>query len=290
MAGKQMRLAGRFALAPSVIVLIIGMLIPLLMTFWFSFQFYNLMNPSVGGFAGFENYTYFVTDPAFADAIKNTLLLVFGVLSATVVGGVLLALLFDQPMWGQGIVRLLVIAPFFVMPTVAALVWKNMFMHPGYGLFAWIALKLGFTPIDWLGEHPLLSIGIIVTWEWLPFATLIFLTALQSLDGEQKEAARMDGAGAFARFYYLTLPHLSRAIAVVILMETIFILSIFAEIFVTTGGGPGTDSTNLPFLIYGQALLQFDVGAASAGGIIAVILANMVAIFSLRSAGKNLTT
>ncbi len=290
MAGKQMRLAGRFALAPSVVVLIIGMLIPLLMTLWFSFQFYNLMNPAVGGFAGFENYTYFVTDPAFAQAIKNTLLLVFGVLAATVIGGVLLALLFDQPMWGQGIVRLLVIAPFFVMPTVAALVWKNMFMHPGYGLFAWIALKLGLKPVDWLGEFPLLSIGIIVTWEWLPFATLILLTALQSLDGEQKEAARMDGAGAFARFYYLTLPHLSRAIAVVILMETIFILSIFAEIFVTTGGGPGTASTNLPFLIYGQALLQFDIGAASAGGIIAVILANMVAIFSLRSAGKNLTT
>lgn len=289
MAGKQMRLAGRFALAPSVIVLVIGMVIPLLMTFWFSFRFYNLMNPAVGGFAGFDNYSYFVTDPAFGQAIKNTLLLVVGVLGSTVIGGVLLALLFDQPMWGQGIMRLLVIAPFFVMPTVAALVWKNMFMHPSYGLFAWIALKLGFTPVDWLGEHPLLSIGIIATWEWLPFATLILLTALQSLDGEQKEAARMDGAGAFARFYYLTLPHLRRAITVVILMETIFILSIFAEILVTTGGGPGTDSTNLPFLIYVQALLQYDVGAASAGGIIAVILANMVAIFSLRSAGKNLT-
>ncbi|OIS93576.1 sugar ABC transporter permease [Brucella cytisi] len=289
MAGKHMRLAGRLALAPSIVVLIIGMVVPLLMTFWFSFQFYNLMNPSLGGFAGLENYTYFVTDPAFGQAIKNTLLLVVGVLAATVIGGIFLALLFDQPMWGQGIVRLLVIAPFFVMPTVAALVWKNMFMHPGYGLFAWIALKLGFTPIDWLGEYPLFSVGIIATWEWLPFATLIFLTALQSLDGEQKEAARMDGAGALSRFRYLTLPHLSRAIAVVILMETIFILSIFAEIFVTTGGGPGTASTNLPFLIYVQALLQFDVGAASAGGIIAVILANMVAIFSLRSAGKNLT-
>ncbi len=255
MAGKQMRLAGRLALTPAVVVLFIGMVIPLLMTLWFSFRFYNLMNPAVGGFAGFDNYTYFMTDPAFVQAIKNTLLLVVGVLAATVIGGILLALLFDQPMWGQGIVRLMVIAPFFVMPTVAALIWKNMFMHPAYGLFAWIALKLGFTPIDWLGQYPLLSVGIIATWEWLPFATLIFLTALQSLDGEQKEAARMDGAGVFSRFRYLTLPHLSRAITVVILMETIFILSIFAEIFVTTSGGPGTASTNLPFLIYEQALL-----------------------------------
>jgi len=290
MAVKQTRLTGHIVLMPALVILIIGMVIPLLMTIWFSFQFRNMMNPSVDGFAGFENYFYFITDPAFLEAVKNTLLLVFGVLAATVIGGVLLALLFDQPMWGRGIVRLLVIAPFFVMPTVAALVWKNMLMHPGYGLFAWIALKLGVAPVDWLGEYPLLSVGMIVTWEWLPFAALILLTALQSLDGEQKEAAKMDGAGAFSRFYYLTLPHLSRAITVVIMMETIFVLAVFAEIFVTTGGGPGTASTNIAFLVYAQALLHFDIGAASAGGIIAIFVAGMVAIFSLRSVGKNLTT
>jgi len=290
MAIQQTRFTGHVVLIPAIAILIVGMVIPLLMTLWFSFQYRNMMNPAVGGFAGLENYLYFVTDPAFGQAVKNTLLLVFGILAATIIGGVLLALLFDQPMWGRGMVRLLMIAPFFVMSTVAALVWKNMFMHPGYGLFAWIALKFGFTPIDWLGEYPLLSVAIIVTWELLPFATLILLTALQSLDGEQKEAARMDGAGAFARFFHLVLPHLSRPIAVVIMMETIFILAIFAEILVTTGGGPGNASTNITFLVYAQALLHFDIGAASAGGIIAILVAGMVAMFSLRSTGKNLTT
>jgi sorbitol/mannitol transport system permease protein len=221
-------------------------------------------------------------------AIVNTLLIVVGVLLITVIGGILLALVLDQPFWGQGIVRLLVIAPFFVMPTVSALVWKNMFMNPVYGLFAWIARGLGLTPIDWLADVPLFSIIVIVAWQWLPFATLILLTALQSLDGEQKEAAEMDGAGAVSRFFYIVLPHLSRAITVVILIQTIFLLSVFAEILVTTNGGPGIQSTNLTYLVYAQALLQFDVGGASAGGIIAVILANIVAIFLIRLIGKNL--
>jgi sorbitol/mannitol transport system permease protein len=163
-------------------------------------------------------------------------------------------------------------------------------MHPVNGLFAWIARSFGFQPVDWLATLPLFSIIIIVAWGWLPFATLIILTALQSLDQEQKEAAEMDGAGAVSIFFYITLPHIARALTVVTLIETIFLLSVFAEIYVTTGGGPGTASTNLPFLIYIQALLQYDVGSASAGGVVAIILANIVAVFLIRMIGKNLET
>ena len=96
----------------------------------------------------------------------------------------------------------------------------------------------------------LFAVILIVAWQWLPFATLILLTALQSLDEEQKEAAEMDGASALSIFIYLTLPHLARPITVVILIETIFLLTVFAEIFVTTGGGPGLATTNIAFLIY----------------------------------------
>ena len=204
------------------------------------------------------------------------------------IGGVLLALMLDQPMWGEGPVRILIIAPFFVMPTVSALVWKNMFMNPVNGLFAHIAKFFGMEPVAFLSEIPLLSIILIVAWQWLPFATLILLTALQSLDREQMEAAEMDGAPGWARFVYITLPHMARAITVVILIQTIFLLSVFAEILVTTNGGPGYESTNIAYLVYAQSLLQFDVGGGSAGGIIAVILANIVAIFLMRMIGKNL--
>ncbi|PRX08341.1 UNVERIFIED_ORG: sorbitol ABC transporter membrane protein /mannitol ABC transporter membrane protein [Martelella mediterranea] len=288
MATTHTKNAARLMMAPSVILLLLWMIIPLSMTVYFSFLRYNLLMPGTESFAGFMNYRFFLTDPAFFQAIGNTLILVGGVLFATVVGGIALALLLDQPIFGQGIVRILVIAPFFVMPTVSALVWKNMLMNPVNGLFASLARFIGIQPIDFLSSIPLTSISLIVAWQWLPFATLILLTALQSLSEEQKEAAEMDGANAFNRLIYIILPHMARAITVVVLIETIFLLSVFAEILVTTNGGPGTESTNLTYLVYMQALLQFDVGGASAGGIIAVILANIVAIFLVRMIGKNL--
>lgn len=288
MATENTRGLARLMLAPSVGLLLIWMIVPLAMTLWFSFQNYNLLNPANVSWTGLFNYKFFYTDPAFFQSIWNTLLIVGGVLLITVIGGTAIALLLDQPMWGQGIVRIMIISPFFVMPPVAALVWKNMIMHPGYGVFADISRAFGFQPIDWFAQFPLFSIIIIVAWQWLPFATLILLTALQSLDGEQKEAAEMDGAGFGSRFVYLTLPHLSRAITVVILIQTIFLLGVYAEILVTTNGGPGYASTNLAFLIYRTALLGYDVGGASAGGIIAVILANVIAIFLMRAVGKNL--
>jgi sorbitol/mannitol transport system permease protein len=275
-------------IAPSVVLLFAWMIVPLVMTIYFSLLNYNLLNPGVETWAGFSNYSYFLTDPGFVAALVNTIVLVVGVLLITVIGGIAFALLLDQPIFGQGIVRILVISPFFVMPTVAALVWKNMFMNPVNGLFAYIAKVFGAQPVDFLATMPLFSIILIVAWQWLPFATLILLTSLQSLDSEQQEAAEMDGAGVVSKFIYIILPHMARAITVVILIQTIFLLSVFAEILVTTNGGPGTDSTNLTYLVYVQALLQFDIGGASAGGIVAVILANIVAIFLVRLVGKNL--
>lgn len=275
-------------MSPSVLLLLGWMLVPLTMTIYFSFLRYNLLDPGTESFTGWTNYYYFVTDPSFTDALINTISIFGGVLFITTIGGVGFSLLLDQPMWKSGLIRMLVIAPFFVMPTVSALVWKNMFMNPVNGFFGQIANFLGLQPFDFFGQAPLLSVIWIISWQWLPFATLILLTALQSLDQDQLEASEMDGANSFSRFIFIILPHLARPITVAILIQTIFLLSIFAEILVTTNGGPGTATTNLTYLIYVQSLLQFDVGAGSAGGVIAIILANIVAIFLMRMIGKNL--
>jgi sorbitol/mannitol transport system permease protein len=285
MATQQTRVLGKLAVAPSVLVLFLWMIVPLALTVWFSLLHYNLLDPGNENFVGLVNYQYFLTDPAFFAAIGNSLKLVISVLVISIVGGTLLALLLDQAIVGRNIVRLMVIAPFFVMPTVSALVWKNMFMHPVSGLFAWILKSIGLQPIDWFAQYPLTAVVIMVAWQWLPFATLILLTAIQSLDEEQKEAAEMDGAPALSYFFYIVLPHLARPITVVILIETIFLLNVFAEIYVTGSGGP---AGNLPYLVYFQGLLNFDVGGASAGGIVAVVLANIVAIFLIRMIGRNL--
>jgi sorbitol/mannitol transport system permease protein len=276
-------------MTPSVFLLFVWMIVPLVMTLWFSLQYYNLLDPTLSGFAGWDNYRYLLTDPSLWTAMLNTLFIVFWVLLITVVVGTLLAVLFDQEFFGRGVARLLAIAPFFVMPTVSALIWKNLLMHPVNGLFAFITRSLGFGVVDWFGDWPLTSVILIVAWEWIPFALLILLTAIQSLDAEQKEAARMDGAGPISMFFFIIVPHLSRAISVVIMIETIFLLSVFAEILVTTSGGPGLASTNLAFLIYQKALLAFDVGGASAGGMIAVVLANIVAAFLVRAIARDIT-
>ena len=288
MSAASSKKLGRIMISPAVLLLLVWMIVPLALTIYFSFRSYNLLSPGNEEFIGLLNYKYFLTDPAFFAAFFNTLMLVGGVLFITIAGGVGLAVLLDQAIWGRGIVRLMVLAPFFVMPTVSALVWKNMFMNPVNGLFAHLAVGLGFQPFDFLASAPLFSIIIMVSWQWLPFATLILLTAIQSLDREQMEAAELDGARPAHRFIYLVIPHLSRAITAVILIETIFLLSIFAEILVTTNGGPGYDSTNISYLIYSLSLLEFDVGGGSAGGIVAVIIANIVAIFLMRMIGKNL--
>jgi sorbitol/mannitol transport system permease protein len=290
MATQQTRTLGRLMLTPTVALLFVWMIVPLAMTIYFSTLNYNLLSPGMENFAGLDNYLYFLTDPAFLASLMNTLILVGAVLAITIVIGVLVALLLDQAVVGRSIVRLMVIGPFFIMPTVSALVWKNLLMHPVSGLFAWIATTLGFQPIDWFAEAPLFAIILIVSWQWLPFAALILLTALQSLDEEQKEAAEMDGARFLSSFLYITLPHLARPITVVILIETIFLLSLFADIFVTTGGGPGLQTTNIAFLIYSQALIHYDVGTASAGGLVAVVIANILAFFLVRIVGRNLET
>jgi len=277
-------------MAPAVVLLLGWMLVPLTMTLYFSFKKYlPLRGDSLGNgldWVGFTNYSRFISSSSFWPSVQATLIIVGSVLVITVVLGTLLALLLDQPMWGQGIVRILVISPFFVMPTVSGLVWKNMFMDPINGILAHLFKFFGATPIEWLSQASMQSVVLIVSWQWLPFATLILLTAIQSLDSEQLEASEMDGAPALKRFWYIILPHLGRALTVVILIQTIFLLSIFAEIFVTTAGAFGTKT--LTYLIFQRVLESQNVGLGSAGGVYAIILANIVAIFLMRIVGKNL--
>ena len=286
MATQNSRSVARLMMAPAVVLLLGWMLVPLTMTLWFSFRKYLPLRGGDMGWVGFDNYVRFVSSSSFWPSVQTTLIFVGSVLVITVFLGILLALLLDQPMWGQGIVRILMISPFFVMPTVSALVWKNMFMDPVNGLFAHLWKFFGAVPIEWLSQKSVQSIIMIVSWQWLPFATLILLTAVQSLDREQLEASEMDGANPLQRFGYIILPHLARAITIVVLIQTIFLLSIFAEIFVTTGGAFGTKT--LSYLIFQRVLESQNIGLGSAGGIYAVILANIVAIFLMRIVGKNL--
>lgn len=275
-------------LAPAVGLLAVWSIVPLLMTLFYSFEHYSLTDPDRVFFVGIRNYSRLMGDPAVWSAIENSVILVVSVLVISVVAGTTLALLLNADFYGRNIARLLAIAPFFIMPPVAALIWKNLLLDPLNGLIAWVLGLVGIPAVAWLTTFPMLSLVVIVSWEWIPFAALILLTALQSLDTEQLEAARMDGAGAAARLRYIVLPHLFRPVAIVVMMESIFLLGVFAEILTTTAGGPGDATTTLTFLVYIRALLDFNIGAASAAGVLAIVLANVLAFFLMRAVARGM--
>jgi sorbitol/mannitol transport system permease protein len=285
---RRTRKAGALLLAPSVLLLAIWSIVPLLMTLWYSLEHYNLMSPGRVFFVGLRNYAFLFSDSSLRSAIENSVTLVASVLILSVVLGTAFALLLNNEFSGRNVARLLAISPFFIMPPVAALIWKNLLLDPLNGLIGWLLSLAGLPPVAWFTRFPMLSLIIIIAWEWIPFATLILLTALQSLDSEQIEAARMDGAGPLSRLRYIVLPHLGRPAAIVVMMETIFLLSVFAEILTTTAGGPGDATTTLTFLVYIRALLNFNIGGASAAGVLAIVLANIVAFFLMRAVARSL--
>ena len=279
-----------FLLLPAMVVLIVCTQVPFIMTIYNSFRRFNLLSPDNQGFIWFDNYTSLLTDPVFYRSLLNTLVLVGSVLVVTVLIGLACAMLFNQNFPGRDFTRTLVISPFFIMPVVSALIWKNMLMQPVYGIFAFIAQRFNLEPIDWLSALPMQSIVIMVAWQWIPFALLILLTGLASLPSDVLEAAKLDGASGWQEFRFIIMPHLSQTISVVVMLESIFLLTVFAEIYASTSGGPGLETTTLPYLIYLKAFGELRIGVATAGAMFAVVLANLVSIFVLRSIASNLQT
>ncbi|MEM7532695.1 MAG: sugar ABC transporter permease [Chloroflexota bacterium] len=272
----------RFLSAPTLLFLVIITQVPFVLTIYYSFQNWNLLRPGNIRWIGFRNYQRAFTNPDFLEIIWNTVYLSLSVVFLTFVFGMGLALLLNRPFPGRSLARTLLISPFLIMPVVTAVLWKNVLLHPAFGLVGYWLDILGLEKIDWLAHYPMSSIIGIVTWQWTPFVMLILLAGLQSLPSSTLEAASIDGATGFAMFRYIILPHLRRFIEIALLMEVLFILNIFGQIFVATSGGPGISTTNLPFEIYKEAFLRWNVSRASAFGVLAVILANIVMLLFIR--------
>lgn len=278
---RAQRWVRRSPLLPGLLFVIAMTQIPFLFTIYYSFQDSNLLRPGTDAFAGWANYGSVLGDPLFRNAVTNTVLLTVGAVLASLVLGLALALLLDRAFLGRGVVRTLMITPFLVMPVAAALLWKTSMYHPVYGLINWVLSPFG-VQADWVNDFPLLSIVMVLTWQWTPFMMLIMLAGLQSQSPEVLEAARVDGAGPFAVFRRITFPHLRRFVELALLLGTIYIVQTFDAIFMITQGGPGQSTTNLPYFIYLQAFRAFDVGEAAAAGVIVVAATLIIAMFALR--------
>lgn len=271
-----------FLSSPALLYLLIVTQLPLIFTVYYSTLNWNLLRPDNIRGVGFNNYLRAAQDPNLIIILGNTLFLSLSVVVLTLFFGMVLALLLNRSFPGRSVARTLLITPFLIMPTVSAVLWKNILFHPSFGLFAAISISLGAQPVDFLGQFPMLSVIAVIVWQWTPFMMLILLAGLQSLPQELIEAGQIDGANSLGIFRYVVLPHQARYIEVAVLLEVLFVLNIFGEIFVLTSGGPGIATTNLSFHIFQEALSRWNIGRASAIGIYAVILANIVVVLFVR--------
>ncbi|MEV7524614.1 sugar ABC transporter permease [Streptomyces sp. NPDC091371] len=285
--GRARAWATRAPLLPALIFLIAVTQLPFVATLVISLFDWNSLAPDARGFAWFDNYATVATDPDLRGSVLTTVLLTATVVLASVLLGLLLALLLDRSFRGRGIVRTLMITPFLLVPVSAALLWKHALYNPEYGLLngasTWIAGLFGDdSPAqpEWISDTPLLAVEAALVWQWTPFMMLILLAGLQSRPAEMMEAAKLDGAGPWQTFRYLTLPHLRRYLELGILLGSIYIVQNFDAVFTITSGGLGT--ANLPYTIYQTFYQAHEYGLASAAGVVVVAGTIVIATFALR--------
>jgi sorbitol/mannitol transport system permease protein len=281
-AERRERWQRRLPLLPALIYIVVVTQIPFVVTLWYSFQSYFFDIPAPPHFIGFSNYTTVFTNAAFRGSLVRSVVMTAASVIVAMLLGVMFALLLDRKFLGRGVVRTLIITPFLVMPAAAALVWAGPMLDPNFGLLNYLLQPFGVHHVAWLSTHALGSVIVVMIWQWTPFMTLIVLAGLQSQPADTLEAAKVDGAGAFATFRELTVPHLRPYIELGILLGSIYLVNAFDAVRLMTNGGPGTSTTNLPFYLYTQVNYAFDVGGAAAAGVVTVILTIIVATFALR--------
>ena len=274
----------RAPLLPALVFTIVVTQLPFLLTLWYSFQDYQLLYPTrPRNFPTLDNYKLVFQDPVFRTAVLNTVILTAVPVLLSVAFGVGIAILLNRRVFGRGFLRTLIISPFLVMSSAAALVWKFSILDTTFGVLNWFVGLFGMTAEDWISIHPKGVIVAFLTWQWTPFMVLIALAGLQSQGDDILEAARVDGARAWQIFRSLTLPHLRPYIELGVLLGTIYIVQAFDAVYMITQGGPSTDSTNLPYYIYEKGFTgSFDIGKASAMSVVVVVATIIVATLTLR--------
>ena len=275
----------RTLLYPTLIVVAIITQIPFLLTIYLSFQAWNLTRPDLGRlFNGLENYRLEVLSGEFGAILLQTLAITAISLVICCAVGLVLALLLNRDFFGKGLVQTLLVTPFFVMPVVTGLIWKNELFSPNFGILTWLAGVVGIEGFNPMANQALFMVSTMIAWQWEPLFMLVLLAGLQAIPEEEKEAARLDGCSRFMVFRYIELPYLLPYYRMVILLGTIFILQAFGEIYVGTAGGPGTSSMNLQYLTYDTAVVGTQVGAASAIGVGTLIITLVILTGLMRAA------
>lgn len=287
MAGRERRFAMAL-LAPAFAALLLTTTFPLMFLVWTSTQRLDLAMPFMNGPAGLANYRELIADPRFWQSLWLSLVYTLSTVALQVVIGLALALLVARMTRGQGLFRLIAILPVVLSPAVVGMVWRTFMLAPEFGVVDYLAITAGLGSQNWLGDPTLAMVSVIVihTWQWTPFAFMVLLASIAALPEDIYEAARVDRAGPWQQFWRITLPLLRPAIVMVIIMRMMVALTAFAAIFTVTGGGPGTATEILNLYAYRKSFTELSLGYGSALAVALLIVTLVISgvLFLLRRA------
>lgn len=267
-----------YLILPSVIFVAAITQIPFLLTLILSFVRWNVKRPDLPiEFAGLDNYVFIFTDSKFYRVLFNSLLQAGIALALCTILGFLLALVFNRAFRGIFIARSLIIIPYFIMESVTGIIWKTLILSPSFGINQVMASFLGMEPVAFFSSKlSLVTVMILIVWQWTPFLFMILLAGLQNLSDDVLESARIDGAHGLKMILYIKIPMIKHYFEVGMMFGLINILKVFGLVFVTTQGGPGVSSANLPYYVYRTAFYDWQMGRSAAIAVVTVAITLIV--------------
>jgi len=291
MLTKRDSLWGIGFLLPSLILLSILIVFPLIFAFVLSFKEQYIYETS-GTFVWFKNYIEILKDHDFWAALYRSGIWTVSTIGVQLIIGTLIALLLNEEFWGRSIVRAFVLLPFFIPTVSATLMWKWL-LNPNYGIVSYyiqVFRGMDKEPIMWLTSQKwaFFTVILIAIWRFFPFVTINVLARLQIIPQELYESARLDGANPFQSFYYITIPQIKEVFLVVALLRGIFMLKKFDMIYMLTAGGPGSETQTLPLYVYDYAFTGMQLGMGSASALLLFLITFFLIFLYMRRTKSSL--
>ena len=275
---SRQRLNGILLLSPALLIVLGLTVYPLLQVAYFSLFRYDY-TADTKSFVGFLNFLTILKNRFFLTSIRNTVVFTLVATAAEVLGGLLLALLFNRPFRGRRILLPFVIMPIMLSTMVVSAIWRAWF-HYDYGFLNAFVRAVGFEGIRWLFDPDLVLYSVVLVdfWQWMPLAFLILLAGLQSIPKDLYEAAQVDGASRRHLFKNITLPLLRNSLLLATLLRIVDSFKLFDKVYALTGGGPGLATETISMYIYREGFKFFNVGTASAASVVMLGVSGALAI------------
>jgi multiple sugar transport system permease protein/raffinose/stachyose/melibiose transport system permease protein len=274
-------ISGHLMILPCYVIYLFFVLLPVLMTVWFSFRDYDLFSQS--NFVGIDNFIRLVKDPLFLVSVKNTFVYALGTIVPQIVLGLLLAVLLNTNVPGKGFFRLAFYIPYLVSMVSVAMLWLWIY-DPASGVLNRFVKLIGLPPQRWLFDMKLAlsSLMVMGIWKMSGYNMIIYLAGLQQIPTQLYEAADIDGINSFRKFLHITVPLIQPTTFFLIVINTIQSFAVFEQVNIMTDGGPSNATTTIVHQMYERGFVDFQMGYASSMGVFLLLITILLTIFNFK--------